>query len=271
MRENPTPIERYAWLIFLILTPLFSLAIPLFLPLPIEAVPLMMVFIPALLAIILTALTDGRKGVGALLKKLFQWQIGFKWFAIALGLALGLRLAMSVLALLFGWIPTVQLNDWSLQEYIIIGVFTLVGAVMEELGWRGYVLPRLLAHRSALLSALIIGIPWGIVHLGLILPGQMNAGTSWIGTILFLTGLSVVLTWFFVHTHGSLVIVILYHAAQNYFVFLNGGIGLKPSLWLLSAVTLALALALALHYGANLQRGPVVKPSAVGAGWLESK
>ncbi len=61
MNKKSTRIERYALPLFLILTPLISLAIPLFLPLPPEIAPLLMVFIPTLLAIFLTALTDGRK------------------------------------------------------------------------------------------------------------------------------------------------------------------------------------------------------------------
>jgi membrane protease YdiL (CAAX protease family) len=48
------------------------------------------------------------------------------------------------------------------------GVLILILSAGEELGWRGYVLPRLLAGRPALFSALLIEIPWGILHLGLI-------------------------------------------------------------------------------------------------------
>jgi membrane protease YdiL (CAAX protease family) len=234
-----------------------SLAIPLFLPLPPEIVPLVMVFVPALLAIFLTALTQGRKGVGALLRKLFQWRVGSQWIAIALALALGLRFTISVLAVLLGWIPTIRLTPWSLPEFIIIGVFIVFGAVMEELGWRGYVLPRLLTRPSALSSALIIGVLWGIVHLGLILPGQMNAGSHWLPSILYIIGLSVVLTWLYIQTQGNLVVPILFHIGQSYFVFLNGGITPSQQLWLMSGVTLVIGLVLILLYGANLQRGPV--------------
>jgi len=113
MNTNPTFIERYALPIFLILTPLISLAIPFYLSLPTELVPLLMIFVPAFMAVLLTSLGEGRKGLAALLKKPFQWQIGFKWYAITLGLALGLRLTMSALAVLLGWIPTIQLNSWS--------------------------------------------------------------------------------------------------------------------------------------------------------------
>jgi hypothetical protein len=104
------------------------------------------------------------------------------------------------------------------------------------------------------------------LHLGLTLPGMMNAGTSWAATILQIMGLSVVLTWLFMQTRGSLVIVTLYHAGQNFFVFLNDGLTLAQDLWLLALVTLALAILLILLFGANLQRMPVKKGAIVDAG-----
>ena len=144
-------------------------------------------------------------------------------------------------------------------------------AVTEELGWRGYVLPRLLTSRSALSSALFIGVIWGIVHLGLILPGQMNAGSHWLPSILYIVGLSVILTWLYVQTGGSLVIPILFHFGQSYFVFLNGGITLSQQLWLMTGVMLGIGLVLILFYGRNLQRSPVQKPTLVSASQAESK
>jgi len=252
-------VERYSLPAFLILTPLLSLAVPLFLALPQEIVPLLIAILPAVMAITLSAISNGSRGVGSLLKKLFQGRVALKWYLIALGLALILRLTMSLLALLFGWIPAIQLVEWGPVQYLLIGVFTFIGALVEELGWRGYILPKLLARRSALASALIIGIPWGILHLSLIFPGQMNAGTSWLVTVLFLVALSIVLTWFFIETGHGIVVGLVYHAAQNYFVFFNGGISLAESLWLMTAVTAVIAITLILIYGPSLQHDPVKK------------
>lgn len=266
MNTNSTLLERFSLPLFLILTPVISLSIPLFLSLSTEIVPLVMILVPALMAILLTSIGEGRKGVIALLQKLVHWRLPVKWFAISLGMAFGLRLAISLLAFLLGWIPAIQINGWLPQQFIIIFVFSLLGAVMEELGWRGYALPKLLAQRPALTSALLIGIPWGILHIGLILPGQMNAGTSWLETILYLLGLSVVLTWLFVQTKGNLMVVILYHAGENFFVFLNGGISITQSLRLLNIVTVAFAIVLLLLYGVNLQRSIAKKPAMVEIG-----
>ena len=159
MNTNPNFTERYALPIFLILTPLISLAVPAFLSLSAEIVPLILVFIPAILAILLTAIAEGGKGVGVLLEQLTKWRTGLKWYLIALGLAFVSRFAISILAILLGWTATFKLYDWTPLQYVIIGIFTIIGSSMEELGWRGFVMPIILAHRSALASALIIGIP----------------------------------------------------------------------------------------------------------------
>jgi len=198
MKTSNSLIKRISLPAFLILTPLISLAIPLFVSLPPEIPPLMIAVIPAVLAIFLTALTAGGRGVRALLKKPFEWRVGFKWYVVALGLALGLRLTMSVLALLLGWIPAIQIRMWSLPEFLLIGTFILIGGITEELGWRGYALPKMRTRRSALFSALFLGVIWGVLHLSLTFPRQMNAGAHWLPTILQIIGLSVVLTWLYV-------------------------------------------------------------------------
>jgi len=252
MGKKAKPTDRYSLPAFLILAPLISLAILLFVPLPPEITPLLIAIIPAILAILLTALADGGRGVRALLKKLFEWRVSFKWYVIALGLALGLRLLMSILALLLGWIPAIRIRAWSLPEFIILGTFILIGGAMEELGWRGYALPRMLTRRSALFSALFLGLIWGVLHLSLTFPGQMNAGSHWLPTILPIMGLSVALTWLYIQTGGNIVIPIVFHAGQNFFVFFNEGITLDEQLGLLTIAALVYALAVFFFFGVNL-------------------
>jgi hypothetical protein len=65
------------------------------LPLPREALPFVMVLIPAIIAISLAAITEGIPGVRSLLSKLTQWRISLKWLAIALAVALAMRLTIS--------------------------------------------------------------------------------------------------------------------------------------------------------------------------------
>jgi membrane protease YdiL (CAAX protease family) len=252
-------LERYAVTLFLILTPLISIPIVLFVPLPPAVVIFVAAFIPTLMAILLIAMIEGGKGVTALLRKLIQWRINLKWYVVALGLPLVIQLAMSLLGLIIGWIPTIQIRLGSPMQQLILAVIILILAVFEELGWRGYALPGLLTHRSALFSALLIGISWGAIHIGI---GALE-NRPWLPTFLTPFGTSVLFTWLFLHSRGSLVPVVLFHFGLNYFTFFNEGMTIDKVVWLQAIVTLALDLILILLFGVDLRRDPVKSSAAV--------
>jgi membrane protease YdiL (CAAX protease family) len=245
--------EKYALAAFLILTPLLSLAIALFLPLPVIGIALLMLLIPSTLAILLTALAEGRKSLGELLKQLFQWRISLKWYAVALGLPFGIILASSVQAVLLGWAPAIQFSPPERSMLIVNSFFVPLVAILEELGWRGYALPRLLARRSPLISALIIGVAHGTLHIGL----GLADGRPLLPTFLSPLAMSFIWTWLFIQTRGSLAMAILYHFAIDYAPqFWLLGLPISQSIWAQTVVNIAVAVALILFFGADLQRSP---------------
>jgi membrane protease YdiL (CAAX protease family) len=256
MKSLTSLIKQYALLIFCALTIALTFAVTL-LPLPGEAVAVVMVFIPALLAISLTALSDGSVGVRALLGKLAQWRISLKWVGIALALALVIRLTMSLIALGLGIISTIELRPGGSAQYIILAVIFLVFAIPEELGWRGYALPKLLERHSPLAAGLIVGVLWGSLHLALLLPGMMNEGASPLATLLGLVGGSVLFTWLYVNSEGSIVLTTLFHAAQSFFVIVNEGLTGTQQAWLMAGVYLGAALIVVIVAGSGLTRKPV--------------
>jgi len=260
MNTKSPMMERYSLPAYLILIPLISLAIAFLLPLPTVVIALLLILVPTTMAILFTALAEGGESVAALLKKLFQWRIGLKWYAVALGLPVGIILASSTLAFLFGWTLAIRLSIPKLSMLIINTVVALLAAFLEEFGWRGYALPRLLTRRSPLSSALLIGIAWGILHIGI----GLLAGRPWLPTFLTPLGLSVVLTWLFVHTRGSLAIAILFHFAMDFSPqFLLHGLSMVQAVWSQAIVILALAFILIVIFGPNLQRRFVKKPTIV--------
>ena len=153
-------IKQHALVSFCALTIALTFAATL-LPVPGEAVPVVMVFIPAFLAIAITALSEGKAGLRSMLGKLAQWRISPKWVVTALALGLVMRLSMSLIALGLGLIPALQLRPWSPVQFGILAVILFIFAIPEELGWRGYALPKLLEHRSPLAAGLIVGVLWG--------------------------------------------------------------------------------------------------------------
>ncbi|HUE99850.1 MAG TPA: type II CAAX endopeptidase family protein [Anaerolineales bacterium] len=260
MKTLTSIIKQHALALFCGLTIALTFAATL-LPLPGELVAVVMVFIPALLAISLTAVSEGREGIRALLGKLAQWRISLKWVAMALVLALVIRLTMSLIALGLGMISTIQLRPGGTAQYIILAIVFFVFAIPEELGWRGYALPKLLQRYSPLAAGLIIGVLWGSLHLALLLPGMMNEGASPLATLLGLVGGSVLFTWLYVNSDGSIVLTTLFHAAQSFFVIVNEGLTGTQQAWLMAGVYLAVALIVVLATGPRLTRRPVARIS----------
>lgn len=198
----------------------------------------LVVFIPSIVAILLTVVTEGGAGVRALLGQLTHWCGGWKWFIIAVGLGLALRLVVSPIALLLGWITRIDLSGFS---PLLISV--LIFAAARELGWRGYALPRLLKLQSLLAASLILGLSWGFLHLALFLPGMMSQGLPAIPQLLVIMAMSVMTAWFFVRAgRGGVIAATLLHGAQNFFVFANTGIDSTRVSWLMVIVYVVAAV-----------------------------
>jgi membrane protease YdiL (CAAX protease family) len=137
-------------------------------------------------------------------------------------------------------------------------VFVLI--IGEELGWRGYALPRLLAERSALTASLILGALWGAWHLPtFFVPGAPQYGLPFSAFVFLTMAYSVLIGWVYVHTEGSVLVATLLHGAINLSQgFFLGGVGPAREYWLLAGVYGAAALAVALVFGSNLSRRPSV-------------
>jgi membrane protease YdiL (CAAX protease family) len=132
-------------------------------------------FGPALAAIIVAAVTEGKSGVKSLLSRVVRWRVGLPWYLIALGLPTVLSLATAGLNYLLGAPAFVQVGSLTVFDLVL---FVLV--IGEELGWRGYALPRLLEKRSPLIASLILGVLWGLWHLPTFLAQERHStGFRW--------------------------------------------------------------------------------------------
>ena len=160
------------------------------------------------------------------------------------------RLWYAVVALPFVWAgatigvaialgqPTAGIFDKTFPAIVLIPLLVLLPAFAEEIAWRGYAVTRLLPSMSPLAAALLLGVPWAALHVFLQLPGQMNAGLEVWPTILSLLGYSVVLTWVFVGSGGSVLLTALVHAGLNGVAPLLGG--LEPDrTWAIRALLVA--------------------------------
>jgi membrane protease YdiL (CAAX protease family) len=93
----------------------------------------------------------------------------------------------------------------------------LGGSLGEEIGWRGFLLPSLLRRMSPLAASIVLGVVWGLWHI----PIDLHAGFvlhglgAVVARVVFAVPLSVLFTWFFVSTRGSLLISLLLHTSIN--------------------------------------------------------
>jgi membrane protease YdiL (CAAX protease family) len=86
----------------------------------------------------------------------------------------------------------------------------------EELGWRGYALPRLAARLGLGPAGILLGVIWATWHLPLFfILGGDTVGQSFPVYLLQVTALSVAMTWLYWKTDGSLLLVMVMHAAIN--------------------------------------------------------
>ena len=173
-------------------------------------------------SVIMTGLTLGKDGVVALLKRYVQWRAGWQWYLAAFLLTPSLIvLAVYLNAALIGVSPdfsTVMAHKIfgelaTLPLFIL--PFFLVDLISngEEIGWRGYALPRLQTRYSALTSTLILGVIWGFWHLPKYLSHWNTVSFAWF--IVHAMAYAVILTWLYNNTKGSLLLVAISHASSN--------------------------------------------------------
>lgn len=146
-----------------------------------------------------------------------------RWYAIALlfpAAVFGIALAMTALA--GGQIPASPVSGVSAGLWVPYTVravlYTLlVVAIGEEVGWRGFMLPRLLTQRSPLAASIVIGVVWAFWHLPAYLEGHLyGGGLLRVFSHLPVTiPLAIVFTWLFIRTGGHLLPAVLLHTAVN--------------------------------------------------------
>lgn len=177
---------------------------------------------PSIVAVVLTFRSDGGAGVTRLLKRLLEWDVGVGWNLAALVGPLIVGLAAIWVHLAKG--GSGVKSAWTRPLLVPVAFVAALpfGPLGEELGWRGFGLPRLLESQGALMSALIIGVIWALWHVPLFWAplgtSISGAPVTWrsVGTYLAeVVAVSVIMTWLYVGTDGSLWSAIAFHASWN--------------------------------------------------------
>jgi membrane protease YdiL (CAAX protease family) len=170
---------------------------------------------PALVALGLTARATGRAGVESLLRRVVAWQVPARWFVFALGYMAILKLTVALIhRLALGAWPRFGSEPW----YVMLAAISISTWVQagEEIGWRGYALPRLAGRFGLAGASIILGVIWACWHLPLFfLPGGDTYRQSFPLYLVQVTAVSVAMAWLYWRTNGSLLLTMLLHASIN--------------------------------------------------------
>ena len=218
---------RHPILTYVILTMVWSFGIWSFLFLYIKpgelmksAPPISFLFVvlggfgPSLSGLFTTWLIYGRDGLQALWNRVRIGRVGGWWFALLV------IPAVTALTPLLRWLAGYPVDTEAMLALLGPGIaLGLTAGLMEEFGWRGFLLPHLLKRHSPLVATLILGLIWGGLWHGYadyFALGGRGLDSLVLITLLgpvLLTAWSFIITWVYERTQGSMLLAYFMHAS----------------------------------------------------------
>ncbi len=182
-------------------------------------------FMPSLLGLVMAFAVGGKQGGLDLLRSAVRWRVLPRYWLIAwFGPLLIFVIGLGIYLILGGQAPSFMVFR---QEIHLLPIWLLVmflpfnGPIGEELGWRGYVLPRLQQNFGPFIASLLIGTVWGIWHLPSFFNSESVQGS--LGLLFFIPFVvgtianSVIMTWLYNKTKASVLVAgIIWHAATDF-------------------------------------------------------
>ncbi len=195
--------------------------------------------------IIMTAVLDGREGLKLLFRQVCIWRTGIGYWLFALFFIIPAIFIGALANPLFNGDPISFLNLGSILTLIpLFLVFFITAGLGQELGWAGFLLPRLQARYSALKSSLIRAALVLLWHGPLLVYTYFQPNGipdfpygGWMiqkGVLVTLLAMaafslpwSIFTTWLFNNTRGSLLLTSVLHGSEFWMVILLTGLGIN--------------------------------------------
>ncbi|MDX6412599.1 MAG: protease family protein [Gaiellaceae bacterium] len=220
---------------------------------------------PACAALLVTAWIAGRAGTSELWSRITRWRMPVRWWAATLSPLAFLAVALGIAAAA-GKLPhAADFGRYSGLPLIGVGgvVFlAVVGGLGEETGWRGFALPTLQRRYGALVAALMITPLWALWHLPFFLTVDGFRHASPVAAVGFVFAIgcgSIVLTWLYNGTRGSILACAIWHGLYNVTTATVAASGLIAGVTTTFVVVLAIALV-----GLELRARHLGTPSVLG-------
>lgn len=168
--------------------------------------------------VVMISITAGADGWRRLGSRLTAWRLPLRWYAAGLLPVVVYGAAALIASNREGGAAVIGLDTlntilFSLSAGLLVSLF-LRGAMGEELGLRGFALPRLQQRMTPARASLIIGVFWALWHLPALIGGNEPAAV--VILLILIVGLTFIFTALFNGGGGSLIPPLLFHATQNW-------------------------------------------------------
>jgi membrane protease YdiL (CAAX protease family) len=235
----------------------------------------MMLVGPSVAGILLTGLLYGRAGLREFGSRLTRWRVGARWYALAL-LTAPLSMAATLLALSLRspeYLPSIFATTDKATLLLMGIVGGLAAGIFEELGWTGFVIPKLRLRHGVLATGLFVGVMWGVWHILVnVLAGNTMTGalslaiylpaTLFVLLVGWMPAYRVLMVWVYERTNGSLLVAMLMHASLTFSTLSVAplaitGVALVTYQLVWAAALWVIVGAVALAQGGHLSREPL--------------
>jgi len=173
------------------------------------------VWAPTLTSIALTAYFFGKKGLSHLFGRFKRFKIKWYWWVLLLLLPASIHFAgLSIWQLIYGGKINPSILHLSYWLGAIVPSFLIAG-FGEELGWRGFALPRLQRKFSPIIASIILAVVHLLWHLPTYWLGQGIHNVPFIFVLAFIFPWTFIFNWLYNRSGGSLIFAIGFHAISN--------------------------------------------------------
>ena len=186
---------------------------------------------PALAGLILTAVVSGKEGLRDLWRRIIRWRVpedyaNFALFSVPFVFFAVVFTRRFITGQCTSLRELAQIDYLPYLSWLVLPIWLLIIGFGQEIGWRGFALPRLQAKMGVLKAALLIGVGSVLWRLPSFFYHQDYLGMDWFRIVVFgiavLAG-SVVFTWLYNGTGGSILMVAIWHALFDLFSASSAG------------------------------------------------
>lgn len=221
---------------------------------------------PALSALVVTGMAEGEPGVRELGRSLGKWRVGWPWYVVAFGLPVAEGLLAVGVATAFGVFQFTRISMEMLRASLPSLWIVYLFAAGEELGWRGFALPRLLVGRSAIYASVLLGGMHALWHWPLILlPHQYMSDIPLVPWTASVIAEALVFTWLARGTGGSVLLAAFFHGTVNIAMLFYDGVDPHWMPWLKCGITVLVSIVLVVVTGRELVWQRARRPDAAPA------